>query len=91
MPNSSSVLSPLSVTKIRVIFSLTVFLKHGQMDLSKACNSISHHPTLIFPDFLGGADGSVRWVDQVGRSGGSDGSGGSSGPGESSGSGGLSA
>ena len=61
------------------------------MDLSKASNSISHHPTLIFPDFLGGADGSVRWVDQVGRSGGSDGSGGSSGPGESSGSGGLSA
>ena len=35
---------------IRVTSFLTVFLKHGQMDFSKASNSISHHLTSIFPE-----------------------------------------
>ena len=46
MPFSSSVL----VSQIiRFTSLLTVFLKLGQMDFSKASNSISHHPTSIFP------------------------------------------
>ena len=42
---------PLSSSsqKIRITPLLTVFLKHGQMDFSKASNSISHRPTSIFP------------------------------------------
>ena len=36
--------------KIRVTSLLTVFLKHGQMDFSKASNSISHHLTSIFSE-----------------------------------------
>ena len=39
---------PLS-QKIRITSPVAVFLKHGQMDLSKASNSISHHLTSIFP------------------------------------------
>ena len=34
----------------RTVIVLTVFLKHGQMDFSKAFNSISHHLTPIFPE-----------------------------------------
>ena len=41
---------PLSVTKIRVTSPLTVFLKHGQLDFSKASDSISNYLTLIFPE-----------------------------------------
>ena len=41
---------PLSVTKIRITSVLAVFLKLGQMDFSKASNSISHHLTLVFPE-----------------------------------------
>ena len=42
---------PLSSSsqKIRITSPLAVFLKLGQMDFSKASNSISHHLTSIFP------------------------------------------
>ena len=50
---------PLSVTKIRITFPLAVFLKHGQLDFSKASNSISHHLTSIFPCRVG-------WVGLLG-------------------------
>ena len=50
--------SVLVSQKIRITSPLPVFLKHGQMDFSKASNSISHQLTLIFPEncqiFLGG-------------------------------------
>ena len=60
---------PLSVTKIRITSPVAVFLKHGQMDLSKASNSISHHLTLIFPENcqIFGWVGWVGLVGQVGR------------------------
>ena len=61
--------SVLVSQKIRITSPLPVFLKHGQMDFSKASNSISHQLTLIFPEncqiFLGGSGGLVGlggWV-----------------------------
>ena len=45
MPNSS-----VRVTKIRITSPLTVFLKHGQLDVSKASDSISDSLTSIFPE-----------------------------------------
>ena len=69
MPYSSSV-CPLS-QKIRITSLLTVFLKHGQMDLSKASNSIFHHLTSIFPEKwvggLVGLGGSPAWVSRPER------------------------
>ena len=73
MPYSCTVLlCPLS-QKIRITSPVAVFLKHGQMDLSKASNSISHHLTSIFPEncqifwvgWVGGVGqvGHVGWVD----------------------------
>ena len=47
-PSSVLLLCPLS-QKIRITSVLAVFLKLGQMDFSKASNSISHHLTSIFP------------------------------------------
>ena len=47
MPYSSSVLVS---KKIRFTSPLPVFLKHSQIDFSKASNSISHHQTSIFPE-----------------------------------------
>ena len=68
MPYSSVLLlCPLS-QKIRITSVLAVFLKHGQMDFSRASNSISHHLTSIFPEnyqifrFFGWV-GWVGWVD----------------------------
>ena len=58
--------SVLVSQKIRITSPLPVFLKHGQMDFSKASNSISHQLTLIFPEncqiFLGGLVGLGGWV-----------------------------
>ena len=58
--------SVLVSQKIRITSPLPVFLKHGQMDFSKASNSISHQLTLIFPEncqiFLGGLGGWVGYL-----------------------------
>ena len=51
MPYSCTVLLLLCLSqKIRITSVLAVFLKLGQMDFSKASNSISHHLTSIFPE-----------------------------------------
>ena len=47
--------------KIRITSVLAVFLKLGQMDFSKASNSISHHLTSIFPENC-----QICWVGRVG-------------------------
>ena len=53
---------PLSSSqKIRITSVLAVFLKLGQMDFSKASNSISHHLTSIFPENC-----QICWVGRVG-------------------------
>ena len=61
--------SVLVSQKIRITSPLPVFLKHGQMDFSKASNSISHQLTLIFPEncqiFLGGSGG-LGWLVGLG-------------------------
>ena len=61
--------SVLVSQKIRITSPLPVFLKHGQMDFSKASNSISHQLTLIFPEncqiFLGGSGG-FGWLVGLG-------------------------
>ena len=66
--------SVLVSQKIRITSPLPVFLKHGQMDFSKASNSISHQLTLIFPEncqiFLagsGGLGGLPAWVSRPER------------------------
>ena len=46
--------SSLSVTQIRTLSPLLVFLKHGQLDFSKVFSSISDYLTSIFPDFICG-------------------------------------
>ena len=61
----SSVLLCLSVTKIRITSVVPLFLKLGQMDFSKASNSISHHPTSIFRIKM--SDFQIFWVGWVGR------------------------
>ena len=71
MPYSCTSSSSVLVTKIRVTSLLAVFLKHGQLDFSKASNSISQHLTSIFPEncqifkFFGWV-GLVSQVGQVG-------------------------
>ena len=62
-------LSVLVSQKIWFTSLLAVFLKHGQMDFSKASNSISHHLSSIFPENcqIFGWVGWVGLVGQVGR------------------------
>ena len=50
-----------SSQKIQITSVLAVFLKLGQMDFSKASNSISHHLTPIFPENC-----QICWVGRVG-------------------------
>ena len=47
--------------KIRITTVLAVFLKLGQMDFSKASNSISRHLTSIFPE-----NRQICWVGWLG-------------------------
>ena len=50
--------------KILISSPVTVFLNHGQLDLSKVSDSISHHLTSLFPE-------NCQIFGWVGRSGGS--------------------